>query len=170
MADTETIIDVLTAIDADSIVATLGTNSDSANPVQITQPDLIFMLTRQKNALSGEGGTELQISAQTMDTIRWRATSMSMNAAYSVILYDFVAASGANLISPPQPLEADVTDPLPDPADPTTPKTQKIKSYFWNTTVLEPGNTTYHFKFMILDRTGVVQGYYWWDPYIHINS
>jgi len=168
MADTESIIDVLTAIDADTIVATYGKNNDSANPVQVTAPNMIFMLTRQKNVLSGEGGSELNISAQTLDVIRWRACTMSMNAAYSVILYDFVATAGTQLISPPVPIEADVIDPLPDPLNPTVPKTQTIKSYFWNTTVVAAGNATYHFKFMVLDRTGEVQGYYWWDPFITI--
>ena len=170
MNDNETIIDVLTAIDADSIIATYGTNTDSANPVQITDPNLIFMLTCQKSVLSGEGSTELKLAAETVDVIRWRATSMSMYAAYSVIQYEFVATQGGDLLSPPQPLEADVTDPLPDPTDPTVPKTQVIKSYFWNTTVLAPGDTTYHFKFIVLDRNGNVQGYFWRDPYIHITS
>lgn len=170
MADTETIIDVLTAIDADTIISTYGTNTDSKNPVQVTGKDLIFMLTRQKNALAGEGGSELHIQGETMDVIRWRATSMSMNAAYSVILYEFEAVAGGNLFSPPQPLEAQVTDPLPDPANPTVPKTQQIQSYFWTTTLLKAGDATYHFKFILLDRTGAVQGYYWWDPYIHITA
>ena len=81
-----------------------------------------------------------------------------------------VPASGGNLISTPEPLEVEVKTPLPNPADPTKPTSQTIQSYFWNTTVLSPGDVTYHFNFMILDRDGNVQGYYWWDPFIHITD
>ena len=70
----------------------------------------------------------------------------------------------------PADLDKVISAELPDPTDPTVPKTQVIKSYFWNTTVLAPGDTTYHFKFIVLDRNGNVQGYFWWDPYIHITS
>jgi hypothetical protein len=128
------------------------------------------MITKQADALSGNAGNELQIAAQTLDIIRWRETTLSLNAAYTSILYKFVAASGGNLISPPAPLEVEVKTPLPNPANPTQPGSQTIKSYFWNTTVLDPGDVTYHFSFMIVDRGGNVQGYYWWDPFIHITD
>ena len=170
MSDTQEIIDVLVAIDAETIVNNFGTNNDPNKPTQITNPKLIFMITKQADAMSGNAGNELQIAARTMDTIRWRETSLSLDAAYTGILYKFVNASGNALISPPVPLEADVTTPLPDPSNPTKPKTQSIKNYFWNCTVLEPGDVTYHFNFMVVDRDNNVQGYYWWDPFIHITQ
>ncbi len=170
MPDTDGIIDVLVAIDADTILKTYGPNADAAHPVQVTNPGLIFMLTKQANALSGEAGAELNLSAQTMDVIRWRETTMSLNSDYTGILYAFVPAAGANLISTPVPLEADVTEPLPNPAKPTVPNSQTVKSYFWNSTVIAAGQVTYHFQFLICDRTGAVQGYYWWDPFITISS
>ena len=77
MPSTDGIIDVLIAIDADTILKTYGPNSDATNPVQVSNAGLIFMLTKQANALSGEAGTELNLSAQTMDVIRWRETTMS---------------------------------------------------------------------------------------------
>jgi hypothetical protein len=170
MPSTDGIIDVLIAIDADTILKTYGPNIDSAHPVQVSNAGLIFMLTKQANALSGEAGTELNLSAQTMDVIRWRETTMSLNSAYTGILYAFVPTAGGNLISTPTPLEADVTEPLPDPSNPAVPKTQTVKSYFWNSTVLAAGQVTYHFQFLICDRNGAVQGYYWWDPYITISN
>ena len=170
MSTTDEIIDVLVAVDTDTIISKYGTNTDSTNPVQITDPSLIFMITKQADAVSGNAGSELKIGAKTLDTIRWRETSLSLNAVYSTLLYKFVSSSGEDLISPPTPLLAEVQDPLPDPSNPTSPKTQTIESYFWNSTVLKAGNVTYHFNFMILDRTGAVQGYYWWDPYIQITD
>ncbi|MBI9050756.1 MAG: inclusion body family protein [Anaerolineaceae bacterium] len=170
MSDNEEIIDVLVAVDADTIVSKYGTNTDPNSPVQITDPTLIFMITKQADAVNGNAGNELTIGAKTLDTIRWRETTLSLNAAYFALLYKFEAGAGGNLISPPIPLEADVETPLPDPANPTVPKKQTIKSFFWNSTVLEPGSVTYHFNFMILDRNGDVQGYYWWDPFIKITD
>lgn len=170
MTVTEKIIDVMIVIDADTIVSDLGTNTDPNNPVQVTTADRIFMITKQDEAVSGQAGTELNVKANTMDVIRWRATSLTLNAAYDVILYKYVATGGGNLISPPTPLEADVTTPLPNPADPTKPTTQTIKNYFWQTTVEAAGSVTYHFQFIILDREGNIQGYYWWDPYITIST
>ncbi|WP_456442558.1 inclusion body family protein [Psychroserpens sp.] len=164
------IIDVLIAIDAETILQTYGTNNTPNAPVQVTATNLIYMITKQKDALSGNAGNELQIAAQTMDVIRWRETSLSMDAAYTGILYEFEATAGGDLISPPIPLVAEVQVPLPDPSNPTVPKTQKIESYFWNSTVLKPGDVTYHFKFIVCDRTGAIQGYFWWDPFIHITD
>ncbi|MPQ49271.1 hypothetical protein GCQ56_19905 [Marinifilum sp. N1E240] len=170
MSTTQEIIDVLIAVDTETIISNYGLNKDPNNPVQITDASLIFMITKRDDALSGNAGTELAIGAKTLDTIRWRETSLSLNATYSALLYKFVATAGGDLISNPIPLLVEVQTPLPDPSNPTMPKTQTIESYFWTSTVLKPGSVTYHFNFMILDRAGNVQGYYWWDPYIKITD
>jgi len=60
--------------------------------------------------------------------------------------------------------------PLPNPQNPLHPDRQTIQNYFFQTTVENPGDVTYHFNFMLLKRDGTVQGYYYWDPYIHIYS
>lgn len=170
MATNQEIIDVLIAVDTETIISKFGTNSDANNPVQITDSSLIFMITKSADALSGNAGSELTIAAETLDTIRWRETSLSLNATYSALLYKFVATKGGDLISQPVPLLAEVQTPLPDPSNPTQPKSQTIESYFWSSTVLQPGSVTYHFNFMIVDRAGNVQGYYWWDPFIKISD
>ena len=171
MADTEKIIDILIAVDTETIISTYGTNTDSNNPVQVANAaNLIYMIVRSDEVVTGNGGTELKVAAQTLDVIRWRETSLTLNATYSTILYEFVAISGDDLISNPIPLIVEVEDPLPVPADPLHPTTQEIQSYFWNCTVLKAGTVTYHFKFMIMDRDNKVQGYYWWDPYIQITD
>lgn len=170
MMSTQEIIDVLIAVDTETIISKYGTNSDPDKPVQITDPSLIFMITKSADAVSGNAGNELKIGAKTLDTIRWRETSLSLNAVYSAILYKFVATSGEDLISTPIPLLAKDETPLPDPKNPTVPKTQTIETYFWNSTVLNPGDVTYHFNFLIIDRSGNIQGYYWWDPFIQITD
>jgi nematocidal protein AidA len=169
MPDQE-IIDVLIVIDAETTLSTYGPNGDSKNPTQITNSNLIYMITKQAEVVSGNAGNELNISAETLDVIRWRETTLSLNADYDAILYSFVAAAGGTLISTPEPLLVTVSTPLPNPADPLHPTTQTVQSYFWSCTVLNQGDVTYNFKFMIVDRHGAVQGYYSWDPFIHITD
>ncbi|MGP5309960.1 inclusion body family protein [Vreelandella alkaliphila] len=171
MADTEKIIDVLIAIDAESVIQKYGTNTDSDNPQQIaTSENFIYMIVRSDEAVSGNGGAELTIAAQTLDVIRWRETSLTLNGTYSTILYEFDSTNSDGLITPPQPIIVEVNTPLPVASDPLHPSTQTINDYFWNCTVTRAGNVTYHFKFMIVDRDNNVQGYYWWDPFIQITD
>lgn len=164
-------INVLVSFDAETILQKYPNSNDSENPTSVGS-GLIYMLVRQENALSGNAGDALRISADVDDTIRWRETTFSMDTKYSAILYKFVAAGGADLIDTPRPLTSQVTVPLPDKNDPLHPRTQKIQSYFWNTTVLATGDVTYHFYFMIVQHHGdqvTPLGYYQWDPWIHIN-
>lgn len=162
MSDT---IDIQITFDAETILASYGKNGDPNNPVGISA-GLVYMVVASGQAVSGNGGGELNVSAETDDTIRWRETTPGVD--YSAILYAFPTQS--SLISTPVPLISTVTVPLPNPSNPTQPGRQAIQDYFWNCTVLNPGSVTYHFNFMIVGRDGTVQGYYWWDPFITINS
>ena len=164
-------IDVLIAVDAESIVSKYGKNNDPNNPTFIPYgSQLIFMITKRDNVLSGQGGSELKIQANTLDTIRWRQTTLSLNAENDAILYQFVPSRGGNLIAPPRPEIATVKTALPDPNDPTSPNFQTIQNYFWNTTAEKPGNVTYSFRFAIVDRHDNILGYYSWDPFIEISD
>lgn len=163
------IINVLIAVDAETILERFGKNTDPNRPTAITNSNLIYMTTRQ-NQLGSSPGSELTINASPGDVIRWRETTLSENSEYTGILYRFNALSGGDLISQPQPLLMTRSEPLPNAKDPLNPTTQNIKSYFWNCTVLETGSVTYNFSFMILNAKGEKQGYYYWDPFIHIKD
>lgn len=162
------IIDVLIAVDADTLVGRYPPGTADA-PTMVDQP-LIYMMVRQANGDFGQASKELKILASTEDVIRWRATSLSLNGDYSAIFYQFFALRGDDLISPPTPLLATVKTPLPNPAAPLQPGSQTIRSYFWETTVLQPGETTYAFRFMICGRGGAPAGYFAWDPFIKISE
>jgi nematocidal protein AidA len=165
------IIDVLVAIDTETILNNYDNSLDPNNPVNVqNNSNLIYMVTKQENALSGQAGAKLTISAKTLDVIRLRATSLSLNSDSQVFLYKFISSPGQQLISPPGPLSALVNAPVPNPVDPINPTTQPIKSYFYNSTVLNPGNIVYHFYFLIVDQYGNEKGYYWWDTFITITD
>lgn len=164
----EQIIDILMAIDAETLLATIPPGTVAA-PAPVGEK-LIWLMVRQGNAVFGQGTKELKITARTMDTIRWRCTSMSLDAAYSGMLYQFFTIKGDDLLSPAEPLNAEVSVPLPNTSDPTQPSRQSITSSFWSSTILKPGEVTYAFQFMVLDRAGKVLGAYKWDPFIQITS
>lgn len=127
------------------------------------------MIVKNANAVNGQAGAELTISAKTLDTIRWRATSLSLNSENEVILCKYFG--DPKLISDPEPMLAEVDCPLPNPDDPYNPTTQTINTYFFNSVVekVGSGRVTYHFVFLIIDRDGNKIGYYHWDPFINIS-
>ena len=166
--ENQSIIDILFAIDAETLVKDYPPGT-AESPTSVDKP-LIYLLVRSGNAVFGQASKELKINARTLDVIRWRETTLSLNSAYYGLLYKFFALRGDNLLSSPVPLVAEVQSPLPDPSNPTKPKTQTLHNYFWTSTVLKPGEVTYAFNFMVLDRDDNIHGYYFWDPFIAIKS
>ena len=164
------IINVLIAIDSDTILKTYGPNTDPNNPKQIAASSLIYMITEQDNAMKGQAGTELMVKGVPGDVIRWRETTLSLDPNTDVLLYKFVtsSASAPKLFSTPRPMTPDTIIALPNEDNLLKPITEQITTYYWTSDLLKVGDVTYHFNFMILDAQGKVKGYYWWDPYIHI--
>ncbi len=161
-------IDVMTIVDAKTIADKYPAGT-AENPTMVSG-GLIYMITNAKNAMSGNTGNELRLSANTNDIIRWHMNTLSSNTDYDGILYGFDASAGGELISTPEADLVDVKVPLPNDNDPLHPNSQQIKDYYWQCTVKSPGDTTYHFRFMVTDKKGNVKGYYWWDPFIHIEA
>lgn len=164
----EQIVDILMVIDAETLLATVPPGTVAA-PAPVGE-ELIWLIVRSGNAVFGQGSKELKIKARTMDTIRWRCASISLNGAYSGMLYKFFTLKGGELLSPAQPMNAEVSVPLPNTQDPTQPGRQTITSSFWSSTILKAGEVTYAFCFLVLDRGGTVLGAYKWDPFIQITT
>lgn len=163
------ITDVLVSIDTEAILKQYGKNNSQGNP-QFVDPKHVYMVVTQGQAISGQAGGELNIKAAVGDVIRWRESSLSLGFEQSCIFYKFVANQGNNLISTPQPREAEVVIPVPNPQDPEKYKTQKVSNFYWTCDTLKVGSVTYHFQFMIVDRSGALCGCYQWDPFITISN
>jgi hypothetical protein len=162
------IIDLILVVDAETLLADYPAGT-SQQPVSVDRPS-IFLMVRQANTVFGQASKELKVRARTGDILRWRAASLSLNCDLTVALYDFFTLRGANLFSAADDMVATVAEPLPDPADPLHPRTQTVKNVFWQATLLEPGNATYAFRFMLLDRDCKPQGYYSWDPFLTVTD
>ncbi|MFP3244346.1 MAG: inclusion body family protein [Paraburkholderia sp.] len=163
------VTDVLVSIDTTTILNRYGKNNNLSNPPLIDFKH-IFMIVTQNNVVSGQAGGELDVAATVGDVIRWRETSLSLGFEQTCIFYKFIGNQGNDLISPPSPRAAEVTIPVPNPSDPTKPNKQTVSNYFWSCETLKSGRVTYHFQFMILDRSGNLCGCYQWYPFITIRT
>lgn len=163
------ITDVLVSIDTEAILKQYGKNNSQGNPPNI-DARYVYMTVTQGQAISGQAGGELNIAAAVGDVIRWRETSLSLSFEQSCIFYKFIGNQGGDLISPPALREAEVVVPVPNPQDPSKYKTQKVSNFYWTCDTLKVGHVTYHFQFMVVDRSGTLCGCYQWDPFITIRN
>lgn len=162
------VIDMLITIDAETMIETLSPGTFNT-PTVVPTP-LIYMIVKSDEAVFGQASKELKINGVSGDIIRWRASSLSFNDNYQVLLYKYLVKKGEGLLSPPMPLTMTATTPLPNPQDTTKPSSQSRKFYFWQSTLLSPGEVTYAFYFMVLDKESKPLGYFYWDPFIQITS
>ncbi|KWZ48220.1 inclusion body protein [Burkholderia savannae] len=162
------VTDVLVAVDPETILQNHPNAMNSANPL-LSDPKYIYMITNNDNAISGQAGGELNLKAEVGDLIRWREQNISLGFEKPVIFYKFVADQGSDLITTPTPRMAETSLPVPNTSDPTKPKCQTVRNYFWSSEVLKRGSVTYHFQFMILDRRCQICGCHQWDPSITIK-
>ena len=178
MADTNSNIDVLVAIDSDTILSVYGNGGSSPSSPKPVDNSYIYMIVAQDDALSGNAGGELNISASNGDNIRWRETTLSMNFNTSVVFAEF-STQQTSLITSPElvggfPPDGDVETELePQPVQGTPPWSAKETStpyHFWQATAESPGTVTYHWVFQIFNSDGTSAGYYSWDPFITITD
>ena len=168
MTGNENIVDILMVMDVETLIQNYP-GGTAANPNVVPAP-LIYLITDSAYVDFGQASKELKISMKSLDEIRWRSTTTSLNSDYFSLLYQFKLVQGDNIISTPVPVLSEVATPLPDPSNPTQPKTQTVQNYFWTSTALAQGEATYTFYFMILDRNNTPLGYYFWDPFIKISD
>jgi hypothetical protein len=169
-------IDVLCAIDAAELPAL---SQDRTNPTQGLNP-FIRMIVKDANALSGQAGPELNISAKIGDNVRWRAVSLDSNFDLSVVLYNFTTTTGGNLLSAPQLLGGvnngvaftiNELMPVQGPLPCSTTNVSMPYDYYQST--VEATRTvpvTYQWWFQVSNNDGGLVGYGMWDPFITISN
>jgi hypothetical protein len=72
------------------------------------------------------------------------------------------------VISRPRPLVVRITTPLPNNKDPDNPKSQEIRSHFWQSTITDVGSGSYPFAFLIVNSKGKELGRYYWNLTVDI--
>jgi hypothetical protein len=168
-------IDILCAIDAGEL-PTLS--QDSNNPTGGLN-NYVYMIVKSADAISGQAGPELNISANIGDNVRWRATSLDSNFGLSVVFYNFTASQGGNLLSSPTLLGGvnngtpyTVNEMMPVQGNMPWSTTNVAVPYdFYQSTVEGTGSVTYQWSFKVnKTNNGSLVGYGIWDPFITISN
>lgn len=167
-------IDILCAIDVDD----LPQLSQDRNKPTPGLNKFVYMIVNDANAISGQGGAELNISAVIGDNVRWRSTSLDGNFEYSVVFYNFTSNKGTLLSAPL--LLGGIIDGAPDTIQETLPvegpmpwgtAVAPTPYFYYQSTVEKQGKVTYQWWFQV-NRTsdGSLIGYGMWDPFITIGN
>ncbi|CAN7272036.1 inclusion body family protein [Trinickia sp. LjRoot230] len=162
------IIDVLIAVDCESIIAGYGENNAPTNPPMMEYESL-YMVIRNGNNLNYNKSPYLYLKATAENdlsaaSIRWRMRALSMGFGYQAFLTNFVLYDGVDIITQPENRELRTKALIPDKTNPDQLNSQEVVDNFWESTVLRPGYVAYFFYLAIVDHTGKVRGYYRNDP------
>ncbi|OWO79230.1 hypothetical protein B5C26_21975 [Photorhabdus luminescens] len=175
--------DVTFVIDIESIIEYLHTNNlksslDPKDPTIIRQHVYIANYTPEfglKVASSSGARVTVPINAN----IRWRATTVSNNFDYTIILYKFKKLSkGEDVISVPSqiwsqnPIGKKVPMvPSAVNADEDAPKIIFVESQdsYFQATAHRPGEEQYTWFFAAYDGKKLL-GYYRYDPYVEVTN
>lgn len=175
-------INIQIAVDATAIVEnkSLGQGSQGS-PTSLgswTQSDVyISMTTQSGNVNNNEGQSELEINANSGDTIEWTINTFDNNADYTVYLYNGTFNSqtqgvpASEVITSLNYLSVQVNNYLPPSGSPTSaPTLFQNQVNFAQATLLKPGAVLqYTLSFILVNNTtGSIYGYYSWDPFINV--
>lgn len=167
-------IDILCAIDA----AELPTLSQDRNNPTGGLNQWVYMIVKDANAISGQAGPELNISANIGDNVRWRATSLDSNFDLTVVFYNFTA-QGGNLLTSPQLIggvnggtPVTINQMMPVQGNMPWNTTSVAVPYdYYQSTVESVGSVTYQWSFQVNNTSnGSLVGYGIWDPFITISN
>lgn len=166
------IVNVGIFIDADTIISNQGKVGTIKNPVQVQNQDsVIYMVSQNKNELSGHGAAELNIKVAPNQVIRWRTSTLTFGGQYTTNLYEFYPKS--ELLDNVEPSRSSEVIAEINTSDITNPTPLKAHLGYWRATAVDTGKVTYHFKFQILepqqDGTLKTVGCFQWDPFITIG-
>lgn len=180
-------VNVLIAVDGDKLAqqvsdGSLGAGTQS-NPTMLgaySSSDVyISMMAQQSFATNDQGGSELTITVNSGDSIRWSMTTFGGNNDYTAYVYD----GRFNDKSTGQPSTA-ITSPLNYiPITnvlylPSTSNAEGVATKYTNhqyvaqgTVVTPDSQIQYYLSFALINNAnGNVVGYFLWDPFINVNG
>ncbi len=172
-------IDILCVIDAVTLAANVASGAipkgSQASPTSLgsySQSDVyVSMLTEGSYVTNDRDGSELTITCDVGDNIRWTVTNPGAGVNYSCMLYQFSSASIGTSVSQPicLPLSVNLYINSASP-NTSTPTPIAYTSSAWQTTALAASSSVqYSWAFQLINQSGTVLGYFSWDPFIIIN-
>jgi hypothetical protein len=144
------VIDVLVAIDTESIVNSVGFNNSASNPSTV-DPSHVSI------AGSGQSAKDNNLLFNSMDPVYWRASAMGLGDPCEI--YDFVGTG--EVITQPRLESLNGTTLTPNPDNPSEPTVNNnVKMWRWQSTAANKGQVTCGIRFVIVGREGRQTGYY----------
>lgn len=185
-------IDILCVVDANTLITYWTSTpalqqqlaaSTAAAPISLgawsTSDQYIFMIADGSYATNGQGKSELTVTANVNDQIRWTIANPSEGVTYNCVLCGFSSNSGSfgtlpnAYLTVPTPSATAATSYFTYPDNPTTPVITGVVVSPWLSTLLQPtpaAGAQYNATFMVIDSgTTTILGYFNWDPFIIIN-
>ncbi|MXN93037.1 hypothetical protein GR160_17560 [Flavobacterium sp. Sd200] len=156
---------------SDSKIAAGTKNAPTGLGAWSTSDVYIAMISQYSNVVNDGGKSELTISANSGDSIRWAMTTFGNNADYSAFLYaSSFNPSDAIVPNPLTYINSQIEEHLPNNSGTLTPFTNNI--YIAQGTVVKVGlQVQYTLSFQLVDNSnGSTIGYFSWDPFIQVNQ
>lgn len=164
--------DIVIVIDAGLILADGPGGNDPDTPAPVTG-DAIRVVSQNMDQQDQTGG-RIRIAAPVGAQFRFREMTPSAGDARSVLFYSFGAVPGRAdtvLITTPEPvIQPAILEPVPDQQDPTRPKPEKTKAFYWKSRILQAGEAAYPMRFAIIGADGEILGYYAWTPTLVVTG
>ncbi|WP_434526702.1 AidA/PixA family protein [Photorhabdus asymbiotica] len=149
---------------------------DSTNPYRLNSGVYIISYTPTLGVHASCSSGE-HIKVPVGSNIRWRATTISDNFNYTVVLYKFykLHSSGDDIISPPSRIWSHTSSKIIPAllsgvnANEDSPKLEftETNDHFFQATALTKGKEQYTWAFCVYDGEDL-QGYFKYDPYIKV--
>jgi hypothetical protein len=174
-------INILVAVNAAELAERLG--DGSMQPGSVSGPTnlgawggsdvFVSMITQNSYIASNQGGSELDVKANSGDTVRWTASTFDGDTDYTAFLYNGSFNPSASITTLSY-FNMQTSVYLPSGSDPVNGTLQLFhnNAYATQGTVIEAGQKiqyTLSFK-LVNNSTGAVIGYFVWDPFISIAN
>lgn len=170
-------IDVLIAVDGAKLAQQVadgslspGTKGSPTNLGAWSSSDVyISMVSQHSSATNNQGQSELTITVNAGDSVRWTMTTFGSNDDYTAYLYNG-NFNPTTAISPLVYLPITNSTYLPNANGTLTEYHNQV--YAAQGSVLKPGvKIQYTLSFALINNaTGHTIGYFYWDPFIQVNS
>jgi len=175
-------VDILCVIDADTLATAVANHT--LNPGTVDSPTAlgsynssdtyIFMIADGQYVVNNQAKSELSISCNVNDTIRWTISNPSAGVDYNCMLYNFESGGIGTYITQPIVTTVAATSYYNNPLNVNTPDPTAYMLSAWTCNALEatnPASVQYNWSFQLINTSnGLVIGYFYWDPFIQINA
>jgi hypothetical protein len=161
---------VLLVVDAESLLAKYPTPSlESEKPTTISA-GFIFVASGAHAEQSIKNDSKLILTPNNGITFQIRGRTVSLIAEHSVVFYD-MAIGDAQVLSPPKlVVHTGLTVPAPDPANPTQPGKHQADDHYWECSQLTPGMAACELRFMLVNQSCEVMGYFSWAVEVKLSA